>query len=199
MKIKSKTQLQTQKMVLSAAMTAIVAVVQVLASYTAIFGPFASAIALVPIVIGAALCGPAVGGWLGLVFGGIVLITGQAALFWPFNEVGTIITVLVKGVACGVAAGVVYRLLERFNRYVAVLAAAIICPAVNTGVFLLGSAIFFMDSSEAMATALEMDISGMAFFWALAMANFLFEIGINVVLSPTVVRIINIKKGKKRA
>ena len=197
--MKTKTQLQTQKMVLSAVMTALVVIFQLLATFTAFFGPFSTAIALIPIVIGAALCGPIIGAWLGFVFGIVVLLSGGAALFLAYNIPGTIITVLVKGTLCGLVAGIVYNLLEKYNRYVAVFVAAALCPITNTGVFMLGSAVFFLDFADAIAELLELSVSGMAVFWALAMANFLFELGLNIVMSPVIIRIINIKKKSKKA
>ena len=118
-------------------------------------------------------------------------------LFFPFSIFGTIVTVLLKGAACGLAAGLVFKLVSKWNETVAVIAASIVCPIVNTGVFLLGSAIFFLDSADQIAELLKMNVSGMALFWALAMANFIFEIGMNVVLSPIVVTLINIRKKTK--
>lgn len=192
--MKTKTQLTTQKLVLSALMTAMVVLFQLLATFTAFFGPFSTAMALVPIVIGAALCGPIVGAWLGFVFGMVVLLSGGAALFLAYNIPGTVITVLVKGTACGLVAGIVYNLLQKINRYFAVFAAAVLCPLTNTAIFMLGSAIFFLDFAEAIAELLVIDVTGMAVFWTLAMANFLFELGLNIVMSPVILRIINIKK-----
>lgn len=179
-------------MVLGAVMTALVVVLQLLGN-TPIFGVFSTAVALVPIVIGAALCGVGIGAWLGMVFAIVVLISGGANLFFMFSIPGTIITVLAKGICCGLAAGLAYKLLAKVQRYVAVLAAAIVCPIVNTGVFLLGCAVFFLNDASGIATTVGMsDSSGMAVFFALAMANFLFELGMNVVLSPVIVRIIDI-------
>lgn len=175
-------------------MTAMVVLFQLLATFTAFFGPFSTAMALVPIVIGAALCGPIVGAWLGFVFGMVVLLSGGAALFLAYNIPGTVITVLVKGTACGLVAGIVYNLLQKINRYFAVFAAAVLCPLTNTAIFMLGSAIFFLDFAEAIAELLVIDVTGMAVFWTLAMANFLFELGLNIVMSPVILRIINIKK-----
>ena len=174
-------------MVLGAVMTAFVIIFQLLSTYTTFFGPFSTAIALVPIIIGAALCGPAIGAWLGSVFGMVVLMTGGAALFWIFHIPGSIITVLAKGAACGFVAGLVYRLFVRLNRYVAVFAASILCPITNTAVFLLCSAIFFLPSANEIAAMLNLGVSGMAVFWALAMANFIFEVILCVVFGPLIV------------
>ncbi len=185
---------QTKTLVLGAIMTALVIILQLVGTATTFFGPFSTAVALVPIVIGAAMCGTAVGAWLGFVFGVVVIASGGAALFFAFDVPGTIVTVLLKGTACGLAAGLVYKLLEKFNRYIGVMAAAIICPVVNTGMFLLGCFLFFMDSADAIAETLGMGVSGMALFWALAMGNFLLEVVTSLVLSPVIVRILNIEK-----
>ncbi|MBQ7106484.1 MAG: ECF transporter S component [Clostridia bacterium] len=186
--------IQTEKLVLGAIMTGLVIVLQLLGSGTTFFGPFSSAVALIPIVLGAAMCGPYIGAWLGFVFGMVVILSGGAALFFAFDVPGTIITVLVKGVACGLAAGLVYKALSKFNIYVAALAAAIICPLVNTGVFLLGCYVFFMDSATEIAKAVNLTVSGMSVFWALAMGNFALEVISNAVLSPVLVRILKINK-----
>lgn len=190
----NKKGMSTETLVLGAIMTALVIVFQLLGTFTAFFGPFSTAVALIPIVVGAAMCGVKIGGWLGFVFGAVVLLSGGGAFFMVYDIPGTIITVLVKGTACGLAAGFSYQLLEKFNKYVAVLVAAIVCPVVNTGVFMLGCAVFFLDDVADIALALRSNDSGMAVFWALAMANFIFELGMNVVLSPVTLRILNLRK-----
>ncbi len=188
--MKTNQRMSTKTMVLGAVMTAFVIIFQLLSTYTTFFGPFSTAIALIPIIIGAALCGASVGAWLGFIFGMVVLLTGGAALFWVFSIPGSIVTVLLKGTACGLAAGLVYRLLKGVNRYLAVFAAAAACPVVNTGVFLGCCAIFFLPSADAIAASLGLGVSGMAVFWALAMANFLFELGLSIVFAPVIVRLL---------
>ena len=202
MRTTKQKKMSTQTMVLGAMMTALVVVFQCLATYTTFFGPFSTAIGLIPIVVGAAMCGPMMGAWLGLAFGVVVIATGGANLFFAFSIFGTLVTVLVKGIACGYAAGLVYRLLARFRKTIAVIVSAVVCPVVNTGIFLLGSAIFFMKHANAIAEMLGMNVSGFGLFMALAMANFLFEVLMNLVLSPVIVRLLDIwkkNKGNKRA
>ena len=194
MKRTTKKRMATEKMVLGAMMTALVILFQYIGTYTTFFGPFSTAGGLIPIVIGAAMCGVGVGAWLGLVFGAVVIFTGGANLFFAFNVPGTIITVMLKGAACGAAAGLVNKLLTKFNKYVAALGSAIVCPVTNTAIFLIGCAIFFLPHANAIADVLKMDVTGMQLFFALAMANFACELGMNIVLSPIVVRILNIRK-----
>jgi Predicted membrane protein len=80
--------------------TAIVVVLQLLGSVIR-FGPFSISLVLIPIVVGAALYGKLAGAWLGLVFGLVVLLSGDAAPFMAVNPLGTVITVLVKGALAG--------------------------------------------------------------------------------------------------
>jgi len=188
--------MSTETLVLASLMTALVVVFQCLATYTAFFGPFSTAIGLIPIVIGAAMCGPLVGAWLGFVFALVVIITGGANLFFMFSVPGTIITVLGKGIACGAASGLIYKLLKSFNKTVAAIVSALVCPIVNTGIFLLGSALFFMPFADKISEMLGMEQAGFALFIAMAFGNFLFEIGMNAVLSPVIVRILDMRKKK---
>lgn len=186
----------TRKLVLGAILTALVIILQLLGSFIR-FGPFSISLVLIPIVIGAATCGIGIGTWLGFIFGVTVLLSGDASAFLAISVPGTIITVLLKGTACGLAAGVVYKIVERFNRYVAVVAAAIVCPLVNTGVFLLGCLLFFLDTIT--EWGLSAGFTGIVqyMFLGLVGGNFLFELGSNIVLSPVIVRILNIEKKTK--
>ena len=190
-KVKNR-KVQTQKLVLGAILTALVIILQFLGSFIH-FGPFSISLVLIPIVIGAATCGYTIGAWLGLVFGIVVLISGDATAFLAIDVFGTFVTVLLKGTLCGLAAGLVYKLLEKHNRYIAVVAAAIVCPLVNTGIFLLGCNVFFLN--EITAWGLKAGFENVAgyMFLGLIGANFLFELGANIILSPIIVRIINYK------
>ena len=175
-------------------MTALVITFQLLATYTAFFGPFSTAIGLIPIAIGACLCGPVIGAWLGFVFGIVVLVTGGATLFFAFSIPGTIITVLLKGAAAGFVAGLIYKLLSKKIGFFAAIFASLACPLVNTGIFLLGSAVFFMPYAEAIGEAVGIEAAGFGVFIALALGNFLIEVAMNPVLSPIFVRILRIRK-----
>ena len=182
--------MSTESMVLCAIMTALVVLLQLLGAFVR-FGPFSISLVLIPIVIGTATCGANVGAWLGLIFGLTVLLSGDAAAFLAVNVPGTIITVLLKGTACGYVAGLVYKALEKKNRYLAVISAAIICPVVNTGIFLIGCFAFFM---ETIASWAGNDTIAHYIIFVLVGGNFIFEFLFNVVLSPVIVRLISIRK-----
>lgn len=124
-------------------LAAIVAVLQFVGSAIRL-GPFSVSLVLIPIVLGAALYGWGMGCWLGLVFGTVVLLSGDAGLFLAADPGGAIVTVLGKGIACGAAAGLCCRWLHPRYPRLSILLSALAAPLVNTGVFLLGRRLFFM-------------------------------------------------------
>ena len=162
----------------------------------AIVSNVAAVLLFIPIVIGAAMCGYKVGAWLGLVFGIVVLISGDAAAFYVINVPGTIATVLVKGTLCGLCAGFMYTLLERKNRYLAVITAAVVCPIVNTGIFLLGCKLFFMSAVAEWGLGAGFANATEYMFLGLAGGNFIFELVVNIVLAPVILRVITFNKNK---
>lgn len=177
-------------------LTAIVFVLQWFGA-TIRFGTFSITLVLIPIILGAALCGPIVSTWLGLVFGAVVLLSGDAAPFLAISAPGTIATVLLKGALCGLVAGAVFNALKKVNQYLAVIVAAIAAPVTNTGIFLLGCRLFFFDAvkewgvSAGFTNVAKYMIVGFVGF------NFLFELVTNIILCPVIVRIIEaVKKAK---
>jgi uncharacterized membrane protein len=185
---KTQNRFDTRKLVLLALLTAITIVLQVALGVIRL-GPFQFAVVLVPIVIGAALCGVWAGGWLGLAFGLAVLFNGDAAAFLQVNAFGTILTVLIKGAAAGLVSGAVYRLFESRGKYPAALASAIAAPIVNTGIFALGCYAFFLPTISEWAGGSEN--ATQFIFVTLIGVNFIIEFVVNIVLSPIIVRIIN--------
>ncbi len=182
---------RTQTIVGLGLLTAIVIVLQELAVMIRPTGIFSISLVLVPIVIGAALYGWKAGAWLGFVFGLIVMISGDANAFMVVNAPGTIITVLVKGTCAGLVAGLVYRAIAKKNHYLAVVAAAVACPCVNTGIFLIGCYLFFMDTIQTWAG----DTNVLTFMIVgLVGVNFLIEMAVNIVLSSVIVQIVKISK-----
>jgi len=189
--------MSTETMVLGGLLTALVVVLQFMGTFIHL-GPFSISLVLIPIVIGAAACGVGVSTWLGLVFGMVVLLNGDAAAFLAVDALGTLFTVLGKGMACGLAAGLTYRALAGVKPQLAVLAAAIVCPVANTGVFLLGCKLFFMDIVAAMAQSFGFTGSlGHYMLFVMAGGNFLFELTTNIILAPLVVRLLKIRKLQK--
>ena len=188
--------LQTQKFVLGALLTALVIVLQFLGAFIKL-GPFSISLVLVPIVIGATLCDYKIGAWLGLIFGAVVLLSGDAAPFLVIDVFGTVLTVLLKGMLCGLVAGLADKLLCKRNKYLAIIVAAILCPIVNTGVFLLGCKVFFMSAITEWGVAEGFNNTAKYMFVGLAGINFLAELTINILLAPIILRIVEAVKKEK--
>lgn len=188
-----KQSFDTKRLALIALLTALVAVLAYFGGFIKIGGLASISLTLIPVVLGAALCGPIAGAWLGGVAGAVFFMTADAVFWLELSIPGTIVTVMVKGILSGLAAGLVFRLLMHVNRYLAVMTAAIVCPVVNTGIFIVGCFLFFMDTVNAGAAAEGMSVGGylIVFFVGL---NFVFELLTNIVLSPAIVRVLNIKK-----
>lgn len=190
-----KSSLDIRKITYLALFTALVFLLQFISLFMR--GPmFSLTFVLVPIVIAVALCGFSAGSWLGLVFGVAVLATGDANAFLAIDPFGTVVVVLLKGLLAGTAAAAVYCALQKVNRYVAVAVAAITAPIVNTGIFFLGCLVFFMDFAASLAPAgqstVEFIIVGFIGI------NFIIELCVNLVLVPTIYRIIEIGKARFR-
>lgn len=166
---------------------------------------------LLPIVIGAILLGPIAGGLMGLISGIIITIMvvvgmqGPVFLFLFYHQPFVIVLIcLVKTTAAGIVSGLLYRLIQRKNQYVAVFVAALSAPIVNTGLFILGCLCI------SGAVQLSAEEFGFAYSNAFSIIilifvtyNFFIEFAINLVFAPalsTVVRVVEkqfMKKNKK--
>ena len=171
-----KERISTRTLTGLAMFTSIVAVLQFLGAFIR-FGPFSISLVLIPIVVGAAL---------------YVLLSGDAAAFLVVNPLGTILTVLLKGAMAGLCAGLVFKALEKRSSTVAVVLAALTAPVVNTGLFLLGCLCFFMPTITEWGKAAGFEHVGAYMIIGLVGLNFLFEVLVNVVLAPVIVRLIKL-------
>ena len=183
---------ETKKIVGLSVLTAIIIVLQALA-ISIRFGIFNITLVLIPIVVGAALYGYKAGAWLGFVFSVVVLFT-DAGAFLAISVPGTIITVILKGTLAGLAAGIVYLALEKVNKYLACVVAAICAPIVNTGIFLIGCRLFFYETIKGWAEGAGFASAGAFMIVGLVGTNFLVEMAINIILSPTILRLVNLGK-----
>lgn len=191
-----KTKFNVKKLVGIAVFTAIVVVLQLLGGGIKVGGLFSISLVLVPIVVGAAVYGWEAGLWLGGAFGLAVLLSGDAAAFMAVDPIGTVVTVMLKGIGCGFAAGLLYKLLSGKSMVLGALAAALVCPVVNTGIFLIGCRLFFYDTVAQWGAAAGFPNAAAYMFLGLAGINFLVEVATNLILAPVIIRLIRIgKKG----
>lgn len=182
----------TQRLALMALFTALVAVLSYLGGFIKIGGLASISLTLIPVVLGATLLGPLAGAWLGVISGIIFFFTADAAFWFGLSIPGTIITVLAKGAMAGFLAGWVYKLLSKFNTYLAVIASAVVAPVVNTGIFIGGCFLFFLDTVVSSAAAEGMNLFAYIIIYFVGL-NFVFELLVNIILSPALYRVIKIK------
>ena len=188
---------KVKRKVVMALLMAMVVVLQFLSGAIPPVGGFSISLVLIPIVLGSAMYGVRSGALLGATFGVVVAvncITGAdvgGAMVFQANPVLCLLVVLGKGVLAGMASGAVYRLFHNVNPYLAMLLAAVVCPLVNTGVFIACMLLFFIDVLAAWAGG--GDIMGYI-LTGLVLANFVPELIINIVFSPAGQRIVKIVK-----
>ena len=172
----------------------LIVVLQLLSGMIPPVGGFTISLVLIPIVLGGALFGAKTGALLGGVFGIIVMvgcITGTdvgGAMVFQANPILCFLVVMSKGILAGLLSGWVYGLIKGKNPYIAMLAAAVICPTVNTGVFVVCMLTFFKDVLAAWAGGgdiLAYVLTG------LVLANYVPELLINVIFSPAGQRVLH--------
>lgn len=187
----------TQRLAVLAVLTAIVIILQV--AVVIPLGPFTVTLTMLPIIIGAILYGPMGGAILGAAFGIVVsiqVVTGAAGAFstamLEFQPAATILVCLLKGIAAGAAAGAFFRLFRRRSFYLGVVMAAVIAPVINTGIFSIACLTIFRSLIEnALGTSGNLLFVFLTTFIGL---NFLVEFGVNVALTPVVMRILRAVK-----
>lgn len=138
-------------------------------------------LALIPVVVGAILYGPVGGLSVGLFLGAVTLLPGQGAEGFYVNWYMTILAIvlcLAKAGLAGFLSGLAFKLLFKKNYYVAIYAAAIVAPIVNTGTFLLlyGVLIYIMTGSAYGPTF----VATAAAVWII----FLVELAVNILFAP---------------
>ncbi|MCL1831023.1 MAG: ECF transporter S component, partial [Oscillospiraceae bacterium] len=194
--MKDKRRFSTYNLVLMSLLAAIVVVLQLLGSFIK-FGPFSISLVLLPISIGAALVGVPAGGLLGLVFGIVVLLSGDAAPFLAVNIPATIGLVIVKGIAAGLLSGLIYKVFAKKNKTVSAVLSAAVCPVVNTGVFVIGVYLFFLPTVSSWGVSVgAADVTSYIFLMMIGV-NFLIELGLNLILSPVIVRLIQYSQDRR--
>ena len=195
-------------MVEMAMLIALVVVLQMISAMIPPIGGLVSiTLTLIPVVIGAILFGKKGGAVLGFAFGLIVLInciTGMdpgGNILWVTNPVLTALICFAKGIAAGFVPAVLYELVKGKaenvsvgRKYVASVVAALSAPVVNTGLFVCGMLAFFMETLTAWAGGTNVVTYILV---GLAGINFLVEFLINIILSPAIVRIVEVVKKVK--
>ena len=153
---------------------------------------------LVPIVIAGVFLSPLSGAFIGGVSGIVTMtqvLSGQGA-FYAFlmaeNPFMACLLCIVKTAAAGYVSGLVYHLLQKICRFEAVgaLAAAILCPVLNTGIFALGMLTIFGNALMADSVISTWTTGGLIalVFVVLIGVNFFVELALNIVVCPVLTK-----------
>lgn len=177
---------------------AILLAVTVVLQYIGNFIPLVTGInlTLIPLVVGAALLGPAGGTILGLTCGVMTLMTPMAQGIMNFSPVMALLICLGKTGLAGFAAGWIYRLLAKKNKHAGIAVASVAAPIINTGVFVCGCSLLlehFRVSQDFGVLPAETTVAG--FFGIICMAiaaNFIVEFLINAIASTAIYQVINV-------
>ena len=153
-------------------------------------GKFTITFALIPIVVAAIIYGPKGGAFCGLVMGIVVLFT-NAADFLSINPVATVFACILKSSIAGILAGYIYKWIK--NKTVGCYVASISAPIINSGIFALFCFLFFIKDIAEWANGAGVGVVYFVFVGMIGI-NFIIELVLNIILSPTVVKLIDIKK-----
>ena len=187
-----------KRMVGIALLMAMVIVLQFVGSMIPpIGGTVSISLVLIPIVLGAAVYGPSAGAILGATFAAVTIInciTGAdpgGAMVFQANPLLCFLVVSAKSVMCGLGAAWVYNLMKKRNPYLAMVCAAIICPLLNTGIFVTCMLLFFKPVLSTWSGGTDVVTYVLT---ALVLCNFVPEMILNVVFTPAghqITRIVN--------
>lgn len=195
--------MKTNKLTGLAIFTAIIVVLQIFATFIK-FGPVSITLALAPIIIGAAVYGVGAGAYLGFVLAAVVLLSGLMGWDGGFvmylmsiSPIGVILTIFLKSTAAGYLSGVTYRALAKKSEKAASIVSGIVCPVVNTGLFVLCMYLFFFDVLSGMATDAGKNMIAYIIF-GLCGINFVIELVVNLALSSVITHVVHIRNHSRR-
>lgn len=182
-----------KKMVGTGVLLALVIVLQLLSNYVKI-GTISITLALIPLAMGAILYGPITGMVLGLAIGAIIIVAPDTQTFLNFNVWLTILLCLVKTGLAGLVSGLLYRailklkFLKKAKVPVATIIAALICPIINTGIFILGVSTMFVGlDMSGLVVSSNFGEAFVAIYGAVVTINFLIEFLVSTICSPALV------------
>lgn len=189
-----------------AMLAALVVVLQLLSALIPpIGGTVSITLTLIPVVIGAILFDKKGGAILGFVFGLIVMINCITGLdpggniLWNTNPIITALLCLVKGTLAGLVPAAVYsaiigkKAVSDKKKLLTTMLSAMLAPIVNTSTFVIGMLLFFKDTLTIWADGKPIMLY---ILLGLAGINFLIEFIINIILTPAIIRIVDVVKKK---
>lgn len=200
---------KNQKMVQISLLCALLVVLQLLATMLVKIGVVAPTLALVPIVIAGAMFGIGGGAILGALFGIVCFLYGFFGLdaftnlMLGYKPIETFTICMAKGILAGVFGALIYKAVMKISKnkvFPSALASAIICPVINTVIYLFGMAIFFRDMTVNGESYFGFEPSASLFsvfgaMFLMVITNFILEVIVTAICSPILAA--NLAKSKK--
>jgi len=179
-----------------AMLTALVVILQLFATFITL--PVANPnLTLIPVVIGGAIYGRRAGSWLGFTMAVVILATylagsvGLGPVIMTRMPVQTVLITLFRGVMTGLIPATLFKLIKKKDMVVGAFAAALLCPVINTGIYVVGVVWLFKDIYFEIK-----QITGGNIYWILLTsiaANFTIEFILNTILSPVILTVIKVR------
>ena len=88
-----------------------------------------------------------------------------------------------------------YRALEGRKKWLAAVAASAIAPVVNTGIFFVGSAVFFFNDLTTFASTVGYNSFISVMMGYMIGLNFVAEFAFNLIVTPAIYRIVDLGVG----
>lgn len=191
--------MKSKSVAIAGIFAAIIIVLQLISTFVK-FGPVNITLALTPVIIGGALYGRRFGALCGTVLGVFIAVAGL--LGWDggfvlslatYHPVIIILVAVLKSTFAGYFAGIAYQFISKKNMLAAVITSGLVCPIVNTGIFISAMFLFFREALMEMAggtAILQFTVV------SLVGINFIVELVVNMLLATATTRIIKVSKRK---
>lgn len=185
----------TRNITYLAVLLALVIVFQVLSSFMRI-GNASFCLVLVPIVLGGIMIGPIAGAFLGFAFAVVVFISvlGDPLTMIIINDHPFlfVFTLLFRGIVTGVVPSLLFKLIQKKNKYAATFVASASAPIVNTGIFILSMLLM----SGSIMNAMGEQAAGHSAIYVIVIMfvsfNFFIELALNIILTPAIYTVNNV-------
>ena len=180
-----------------AVLAALTTVLQLIGN-TARIGILTLNFSLVPIVLAGLLLGTWYGAALGALTGLIILLNngilgadGFTNVLFATDPIVIILVCILKTAVAGAVCALIYKALKNRNEHLGVFLSSAAVPVVNSGLFAIGmflivpsliNAGFMTESDNAFAVVI-LGFIGL---------NFVFELGVNIIVSPAIYRVVRI-------
>lgn len=184
---------KTKRLVVAAVLSALIIVLQLVAGNIKL-GPASITLVMAPVIVGSALYGRRMGAFLGFVFAFAVLIDPATSAFFAVNWWATVIIVLAKGILSAWLAACVYKLIAKKSQLLGVIGAGIVMPVVNTSIFVLGAAFFFLPVYAGLIPDSASGLTAIIPIISLTLVNFIVELAVNMVLSTGITTVVKATK-----